>query len=580
MLDRAADTAAGDPAVRTYHLSNPRTGAHFYVLRNDTTAERSTTLPVVTAAGTLTVPADGSGIRLIAKDAKLLVTEIALGSRRLRYSTAQPMLQQTIGGRDIGVFTGRTGDPVELAIVAPEQPAVTLLDGAATTAYDAAAGLLRLNATLAGLTRLLITTTGTTPLLLLLADDDASAALWPYDTPSGPLLVRGPALLRTARVDGATARLTGDTTAPSDLEVWAPHGVRNVTWNGRPVSTVATASDSLAARAQLPGPPAIHLPALTGWRRAPENPEAAPGFDDSAWTAADLTTSHSSTPVPAGQPVVLFADDYGFHYGDVWYRARFTGALPAGQVALSYQTGTQGLLMAWLDGTPLGTHRQPVPTLAQAGIGTWAATASFATPALGAGEHVLSVLVRPMAHDEDGGARDSHKAARGLTAAAFPGVSPAPALSWRLQGAAAPDPVRGPLNTGGLYGERQGWHLPGYHEDGWQPVTLPYTETRQGVAWYRTAFRLDVPGGVDASLGLTFADDRARAYRVQIFVNGWNLGQYVNDVGPQHTFVLPTGPLDPRGENVLALAVLTDGTTPAGPPLPTLTVLHSALGGH
>jgi beta-galactosidase GanA len=185
-----------------------------------------------------------------------------------------------------------------------------------------------------------------------------------------------------------------------------------------------------------------------------------------------------------------------------------------------------------------------------------------------------------MAHDEDGGARDSHKAARGLTAAAFPGVSPAPALSWRLQGAAAPDPVRGPLNTGGLYGERQGWHLPGYHEDGWQPVTLPYTETRQGVAWYRTAFRLDVPGGVDASLGLTFADDRARAYRVQIFVNGWNLGQYVNDVGPQHTFVLPTGPLDPRGENVLALAVLTDGTTPAGPPLPTLTVLHSALGGH
>jgi hypothetical protein len=25
------------------------------------------------------------------------------------------------------------------------------------------------------------------------------------------------------------------------------------------------------------------------------------------------------TPVPAGQPV-LFADDYGFHYGYVWYR--------------------------------------------------------------------------------------------------------------------------------------------------------------------------------------------------------------------------------------------------------------------
>lgn len=56
-----------------------------------------------------------------------------------------------------------------------------------------------------------------------------------------------------------------------------------------------------------------------------------------------------------------------------------------------------------------------------------------------------------------------------------------------------------------------------------------------------------------------------RAYRVQIFLNGWNMGQYVNDVGPQHTFVLPNGILRTRGANTLALAVLSDGTTESGP---------------
>ncbi|CAM5683437.1 hypothetical protein SGRIM128S_03952 [Streptomyces griseomycini] len=60
-------------------------------------------------------------------------------------------------------------------------------------------------------------------------------------------------------------------------------------------------------------------------------------------------------------------------------------------------------------------------------------------------------------------------------------------------------------------------------------------ERRQGVTWYRTGFRLAVDPDVDASIGLTLEDDPERAYRVQIFLNGWNMGQYVNDVGPQHT---------------------------------------------
>jgi beta-galactosidase GanA len=182
-----------------------------------------------------------------------------------------------------------------------------------------------------------------------------------------------------------------------------------------------------------------------------------------------------------------------------------------------------------------------------------------------------------MAHDQDGGARDTHKAARGLTAVTFTGSTPR--VRWRIQGEAAPDPVRGPLNNGGLYGEREGWHLPGFPDRDWEPVAFPRAEWRQGVTWYRTAFRLAVQPGVDASIGLTLDDDPSRAYRAQIFLNGWNMGQYINDVGPQHTFVLPNGILRTRGTNTLALAVLSDFSTQSGPGSVRLTLLGSAAGG-
>ncbi len=110
-------------------------------------------------------------------------------------------------------------------------------------------------------------------------------------------------------------------------------------------------------------------------------------------------------------------------------------------------------------------------------------------------------------------------------------------------------------------------------------MSLPNSDSRPGVTWYRATFGLRVPTGVDASLGLTISDDPAKSYRAQIFLNGWNVGQYVNNVGPQHTFVLPAGILNPRGENTLAIAVLADGTTAGGLGTVTLADLGTAASG-
>ncbi|MER6524702.1 beta-galactosidase [Streptomyces sp. NPDC001508] len=578
-LDRAADVTA--KGLRVYHLTNPDTGSHVYVVRNDGAEAVTSTLPTAAGGVEVTVPA---------RDARLLTTQLSLGSRTLRYSTAQPVFRLTVGRQDIALFTGPRGEMARLVLDCPSEPLVNRLDPEAAWVYER--GALHVSVPLGegGLTRVLVEHgESETPLLLLFADEATAVRLWPYDTPSGTVLVYGPALLREAVLDGSTVRLTGDTVEETGLEVWGPRGIDAVEWNGRPVSTHVTPAGSLTAQALLPGVPEVTLPALGGWRRKAENPESAPEFDDSAWRVADKRTSHSTTPVPKGGPV-LFADDYGFHYGDVWYRGHLTGTAGLGKVSLGYSTGTQGMLMAWLDGEPLGVHRMPVPDDGTSGRGTWTDTAVFALSALprhrrerlrrrlaAPGGHVLSVLVRRMQHDRDGGNEDTHKAARGLTRAGFEGA--APTVKWRIQGALAPDPARGPMNNGGLYGEREGWHLPGFADGGWRPVQLPYRRQEQGVAWYRTTFRLTVPGGVDASVGLVLDDDPARAYRAQVFLNGWNLGQYINDVGPQHTFVLPNGILNTRGTNTLALAVLSDGTTESGPGEARLTLLGSASGG-
>jgi beta-galactosidase GanA len=283
----------------------------------------------------------------------------------------------------------------------------------------------------------------------------------------------------------------------------------------------------------------------------------------------------------AGRRPVLTADDYGFHQGDVWYRGRFdAGSLDT--ITLTYGGGGAGLLQVWLDGNYLGQHTvpsgQPTPETV--------ATAGFEVPPeLQGGEHVLSVMVRNNGNNQDIPADDMFKEGRGLISAELGGSSLSP-VAWRIQGTAGGeqilDPVRGVMNAGGSFGERHGWHLPGYPDADWTKAEVPADDAEPGAAWYRTSFDLDLPAGHDVSLGLTIGDPDATSpgrYRALVFLNGWNLGQYIADVGPQHTFVLPNGILNPNGTNTLALMVTSDGGRGNGLERIALTTLGAVRGG-
>ncbi len=491
-----------------------------------------------------TVPQQpGTAISLDGRDSHIIVANYKLGDSQLQYSTSEIMTQEQIGGREIAVLYGDDGSDGETVLNYASKPTVSAPAGVTST-WDAATGDLRLNYTHTGLQRVTITGGGSGPLLLLLADKDTAKTFWRQDTAAGPVLVRGSHLLRTATSSdgGSTVALTGDNGTDPNIEIFT--GARQVSWNGKALHTQRTATGSFTAT--IPTAQPITLPALTRWKHKDESPEAQPGFDDSRWAVADKMSTNSISDT--GSRPVLFADDYGFHTGNTWYRGRFHSDGSATGVHLESDSGGGAqAFSAWLNGTFLGSSTS--------------GSADFAFPA-GAvktdGDNILSVLTVNMGHEEDYNSSNGNKSARGLKAATITG-SPLTSVTWRVQGVRGGeneiDPVRGPLSTGGLYGERAGWSLPGYPDGDWSTVTLPTSSTRPGVSWYRTNVALDLPKSQDTSLGLAFTDDPSRKYRATLFVNGWQVGNYVNYLGPQHSFPVPNGILNPNGSNSIAIAV-------------------------
>jgi len=590
-VDKGDVVTPSSTAIKVYHDVNTDTATHFYIAMHNpsnATTNDTFTFPISIGDGSYTIPQTGT-LRVNGQDAKTLVADYDFGGQHLVYSTSEIMTHLQQAGKDIALLHGRDGEDGETVLRYADAPHVKVLSGDVTSTYDATTGDLRLNYTHHGLAEVQINGGNRPQLTLLLADDTTAGTFWRQDTPAGAVLERGPELVRTADIHGSTLTLTGDTQQPSDLQVWAPPQAHTVTWNGADLPTTSMADGSSTAEAQLPGAVPITLPDLTSgtWRGAPGSPEAAPGFDDATWVSADKTTTNSTTKPPAGQPV-LTADDYGFHQGDVWYRGRYTGSTSATTINVRYGGGGAGLLQAWLDGTYLGQNVLPSGVSSPATTGT----ATFAIPAtLRTGDtHVLSVMVRNDGHNEDGGVNDAHKEGRGLISVAMTdaALTAVPtAIAWKIQGNLGGedivDTARGITNSGGLYGERHGWNLPGYPDASWATTTLPASTAAAGTSWYRTGFDLNIPAADDASLGITIGNpatpQSSANYRALIYVNGWNVGQYIAMVGPQHTFVVPNGILDPHGKNTLAIAVTSDGGPGNGLETVRLTDLGTVRGG-
>jgi beta-galactosidase GanA len=511
-----------------------------------TAAQLADYFPVVPQSGTLT---------LQGRDSKLLVANYTFGGQHLVYSTSEIASQQTSsghgevgGGTDTVLLYGNSGTDGETVLNYTSQPTVNVSGGGnVTSTWDASRGDLRLDYTHSGVQEVRITGGGRSPLLLILADTNSAENFWPEQTNAGPVLIEGGYLVRSATVrDGGTLELTGDTSASGNLVIWGAAHTRYVTWNGTTVAVSRGADGSLSGT--VPGPETETLPALSGWKFAYESQYLAPGYDDGSWTLADHPVSNASSP----STPVLYASDYGYNHGFVWYRGHFTGSA-AGITLRADGVSPTGAYSVWLNGVFLGSGQA---------AGASQHTFTFPSGAVRSGaDNVVAVLLENTGNPEGPNGEKT-----GLYSAVLNGSSAT--VTWRLHGASSAegsstlDSVRGIMNGAGLYGSDHGWSLAGYPDRNWTSVTVPDSWASRGVpagvGWYRTTFRLNLPrdtyGPIYVQIGGAAPGAGSADYRAFIYVNGWLVGRYVNNVGPQHQFYVPAGILNDHGQNTISIA--------------------------
>lgn len=225
------------------------------------------------------------------------------------------------------------------------------------------------------------------------------------------------------------------------------------------------------------------------------------------------------------------------------YRGAFVATGDESTFYLRTQGGNAFGSSVWLDATYIGSWAGNDKSLDN--------NSTYTLPSLRAGKrYVFTILVDNNGiHDNWVVGEDKMKQPRGILAYSLSGHPSQSSITWKLTGNLGGekyiDKTRGPLNEGGLYAERQGFHQPFPPNRNWTAGS-PATGTKEaGVAFYQADFTLDLPAGYDVPLSFSFGntttEGRPAEYRAQLWVNGWQYGKYINNVGPQTNYPVPQG---------------------------------------
>ena len=540
---------------------------------------------------------EGTTLALHGRDAIMLTADKQVGGHELYYTTSQ-MFGATLNsaGGSLQYLTGTRGDSGETVLHYTAQPQVSAPEGVEQT-WDAATGQLRLNYSYSASPQQITIKDGDKVLSLRIIDRTTAQTTWLLDgTRNGKLssvAVEGVELARTAKFTGKdTLQLTGSVSAESNVRVIAPAGINHVGFNGgslNPASATGSAGagtnsatgtgDVGVFTGKVPGPAAVASQQLS-FVKSTDYAEAKATYDDSKWkVAADTQAANPRFQGPGEYShTVLDSNHYGFYEGSVWYRGTFTATKADPYLYLQGNGGSgvpsQGknpaFMQVWVNGVYAGAYDA---------AGNWAKV-NVPSGTVKSGDKVtVAVLVNNLGQNLDWSDDGLSKQNRGLFDVAIEGS----AATWKIHGAdadfaakATTNPSGTLYNNGGLGGEKAGFHMPGFDDSKWAKADNLHSQA--GVTWYRarvklnlpanqdTAFRLDINSSRFSSLG-----DRAQA---TLFVNGWNTGVYIGDRGPQTSFTIPAGFLNPNGENVISIAVAAkeDGM---GPDSVTLRAIHS-----
>ncbi|KXN92303.1 putative beta-galactosidase A [Leucoagaricus sp. SymC.cos] len=588
-----------NPNVYTTWLRNPDTEASFYITRQvNVSWEGIQTYQL--AIGDAKLPQLGGNLILNGRDSRVIVTNLAFGSKsKLGYSTAHIITSLEVDGTDVLVTYGDIGQIAELAFPIPLSVNVKV-EGDSSVKTRVAGTQAIINFTFASDIHTVSLTGEGIAIKVIIADYATAATFWqPIITGQGtfgkyadvagitPVLVVGPYLVRDAILQGQTLSITGDLNRTTIFQVFGPNSINRIQWNGQDVEVSKTTWGSLSAT--LPGPRGtnVSLPSLKDltWKYADSLPEIKDGYDDSKWVNADHTTTTSKFPRYYGGPWNLsVASDYGYHVGNILWRGHFKGE---GQKAvnLSISGGHNFAASAWVNDAFLGAMEGFVPTNNVSWVFPDGAVRE-------SNDNVITVLQDHMGFNlagqivccTPGGRQRDIQSPRGIEGHYLLGENADPGVrqftGWKIQGNFGgenyPDKTRKIFNEGGLFGERMGYHLPGFDDSQWETRTPFKGLDTPGVGWFRTTFDLSLPEGYDVPISFAFADSPG-AYRAQLYVNGWQMGKRSATLGPQTTFVVQPGILNLHGTNTLAISLWSMGTSSSDLAIPSLELVSTGM---
>ncbi|KAF7297228.1 Glycoside hydrolase family 35 protein [Mycena indigotica] len=575
--DSTTGFSTSNSAVFGTFLQNPDNKAAFYIMRQrDTTSNAVATfkLNITTPiSANIQVPLVVPAVTLTGRESKLVVAGSSFGQSRIDYTTAEIFFGGRIGNRDILFLYGGSTQAHEVRLKLTGRASREHLTNSSLVSSTQSDGGSTIFAFQAGITGLHTVYDSTTQLILFGDRQTAITFFSPVIPGTGDfatywatgsnstVLVGGPYLVRHASISGSTLALKGDLNATVPLTVIAPPNVRSVTWNGASVQVTRGVSSTAGAFTGTLTPrdaiKQVTVPALTGWKYKDSLPEIALDYDDSDWIVGDHRTTNVPRKPYYGDGRILYHCDYGFCENTVLWRGHFKGQ---GQTAmnLSLNGGEGYAASVWLNNVFLDTswgnssnHRHNIQE-AEFHVG-------FPAGSVRDGDNVITIVLDNMGHDEASNDPDNFKVARGVRGF---NLDVGTFGDWKVRGKVGGykgflDKARGVMNEGGLYGERRGWHLPGFDTSSWESRELSagLPSGTAGVGFFVTKFKLDIPEGIDALLSFNFREGEGQTYRAFVFINGWHMAKRVANLGPQLKFPVHQGILDYHGENTIAVAL-------------------------
>jgi Beta-galactosidase, domain 2/Beta-galactosidase jelly roll domain/Beta-galactosidase, domain 3 len=534
-------------------LRNPDTKSTFTVVQQANT--RSTTpisfsATLITSAGSVTVP----NIALNGRQSKILITDYSIGNHTLLYASAD-IATYGIFDRAVVVFYLQEGQAGQLAFKG--QSNLTFQTWGAPTITNIANGDNQaFTWTQAAGSSVVKFSNG---VLAYLLDQPSAWKFWAPPTTSNPtikpneqIFILGPYLVRNASVEHGVLHISGDNDNATMLEAYiGDTEIQTISWNGQSLS--ATKTPYGAYTAKIPGAETrtISLPQPTNWMSADSLPEANASYDDSSWTVCNKTSTIA--PVAPETLPVLYSSDYGYYAGAKVYRGYFDGKAST-SVNVTVSGGLGFGWNAWLNGQLIGGNR------GAGSASTSSAVLALPSALLNDTANVLTVVVDYHGHDESSSGQGVRNPRGILAARLLPkGTRTNTGFTrWKIAGAPPSiDPVRGPMNEGGLHAERMGWHLPGFDAKTsvWTASSPSDGLSSAGIRLYRTTFALDLDADLDVPLGVEFSAATGSVARVMFWINGYQYGKYVPHLGPQTRFPVPPGVINNRGNNTIAISL-------------------------